>query len=60
MIFGDGMNLLLLTEPNPTDSLEWVEVSIGQVLSAVIKSMIINTQEVNVSFLILKGHVQCG
>ena len=60
MILGDGMNLLLPTEPNPTDSLEWVKVSIGQMLRAVIKSMIINTQEVNVSFLILKGHVLCG
>jgi len=60
LILGDGMNLLLPTEPNPTDSLEWVKVSIGQMLRAVIKSMIINTQEVNVSFLILEGHVQCG
>jgi hypothetical protein len=29
-------------------------------LRGVIKLIMINTKEVNVSFLILKGHVQCG
>jgi hypothetical protein len=29
-------------------------------LRGVIESVMINMKEVNVSFLILKGHVQCG
>jgi hypothetical protein len=30
LILGDGMNLLLQTEPNPTDSLGWVKVYIDR------------------------------
>ena len=60
MILGDGMNFLLPNEPNPTDSLEWVKVSHRTDAEGCDKSMIINTQEVTVSFLMLKGHVQCG
>jgi len=58
-ILGDRMNLLPPTEPDHTDSLGWVKVYSRQMVRGVIEWIIINTQEVNVSFVILKGHVQC-
>jgi len=58
-ILGDRMNLLPPTEADHTDSLGWVKVYSRQMVRGVIEWVIINTQEVNVSFLILKGHVQC-